>query len=484
VKSISLIDGKHDLGFYDVCCVVCIVFLAPKLATLPRVSQPQQYRSKGLPKRQPERIISSFNSLSDTSRRFFVPKEVPHIVCNSANMRRSRNRRKQRAAVRQRTSSEDSDRNHEEGSSSSRGSTGSGNGTTTTETTKSVWSWREKNDAVHFLKDYLRGCESIYYSETPTETKEKKIGDAVFPALTANVFRQPFLKLPSTLSSRQRRVIHECCIEVGLYHTSAGPNRKERAIIISAFEDGLDAGLDQQETPYPTPIYKYRPWFCRKRRAEDRIERNQREKIDHLIDQPGECLRDGVDDLDFEKWDDADLSSYKIPPQLEQDESWTLVDTPEKMQMCINELKAARPTEIGFDLECFNRSKYTQLTCLLQLTSDAGRDYVIDTLAPGVWDTVGGLAPFFADPSIVKVGHAIGGLDVRSLHRDFGIFVVNAFDTYEAARVLDMDSYGLASVCNHYSIPDSDVYMALKKQYQNCDWRKRPLTLPMIQYGR
>eukprot|EP00977_Amphora_coffeiformis_P023537 scaffold13528_cov169-Amphora_coffeaeformis.AAC.7 len=395
-------------------------------------------------------------------------------------MSRSRNRRKQRAAARQRTLSEDSDRS-QEGSRSSRGSRGSGSGTTTS---RSVWSWREKNDVVHFLKDYFRGCESVYYSETPNEKDEKKIGDAVFPALTASVFRRPFLKLPSTLSSRQRRVIHECCVEVGLYHMSIGPNRKERTVAISAFEDGFDASLDQPETPYPTPIYKYRPWFCHKRRANDKTERYQRKKIDRLIDQPGECLRDGVDDLDFEKWDTANLSSYKMPPQLGQDETWTLVDTSEKMQRCIDELTAARPTEIGFDLESFNRSKYTQLTCLLQLTSDAGQDYVIDTLAPGVWDTVGGLAPLFADPSIVKIGHAIGGLDVRSLHRDFGIFVVNAFDTYEAARVLDMDSNGLAAVCNHYDMPDSDAYAALKKDYQNCDWRQRPLTQPMIQYAR
>jgi ribonuclease D len=124
------------------------------------------------------------------------------------------------------------------------------------------------------------------------------------------------------------------------------------------------------------------------------------------------------------------------------------------------------------------------LTCLLQVTSDAGKEYVIDTLADGVWDQVGGLAPLFADPKIVKIGHSIGGLDVRSLHRDFGIFIVNAFDTYESAKILGLKAHGLAKVCEHYGITEGEKYERLKAVYQASDWRIRPLTAPMIQYGR
>ena len=95
-----------------------------------------------------------------------------------------------------------------------------------------------------------------------------------------------------------------------------------------------------------------------------------------------------------------------------------------------------------------------------------------------------GLAPLFGNPNIVKVGHAIGGLDVRCLHRDFGIFVVNAFDTFEAATTLRLSPRGLANVCAHYGMPDYDHYMSLKSQYQNTDWRQRPLSKEMIEYGR
>lgn len=119
----------------------------------------------------------------------------------------------------------------------------------------------------------------------------------------------------------------------------------------------------------------------------------------------------------------------------------------------------------------------------MQLATSTGKAYVIDPLAPGVWDEIAGLAPIFADPDIVKVGHAIGGMDVPSLHRDFGIFVVNAFDTMEAAQKLRLPSCRLDMVCEHYGLKDSRTYKHLKANYQMCDWTKRPLTDDMIQYG-
>jgi ribonuclease D len=143
-----------------------------------------------------------------------------------------------------------------------------------------------------------------------------------------------------------------------------------------------------------------------------------------------------------------------------------------------------KPTELAFDLEAYNHSKYAQLTCLLQLSSNLGREYVIDTLADGVWGEVGKLAPIFADPSVVKVGHSIGGLDARCLHRDFGIFIVNVFDTYEASKVLNLQHHGLAAVCQYYGLSHSSAYTELKKTYQTTDWRLRPLTKEMILYGR
>jgi ribonuclease D len=212
--------------------------------------------------------------------------------------------------------------------------------------------------------------------------------------------------------------------------------------------------------------------------------RQGRANIQALLDQPGQCLRDDVDKLDFKQMEQKDLSDIDSPG-VGEDDSWMLVDTAEKMHQCCRELEEGRPTEIGLDMEMYNPSKFTQVTCLLQLSSNAGKEYVIDTLAPGVWDCVSLLSPLFADPAIVKVGHSIGSLDIRSLHRDFGIFVVNAFDTYEAAQVLKLpNGLGLAWVCQHYGLVNVEQYKDLKAMYQTTDWRRRPLTDDMIRYGR
>lgn len=40
--------------------------------------------------------------------------------------------------------------------------------------------------------------------------------------------------------------------------------------------------------------------------------------------------------------------------------------------------------------------------------------------------------------------------DVQWLQRDFGIFVANLFDTGQAARVLQLASFGLAHLLSHF----------------------------------
>jgi len=155
------------------------------------------------------------------------------------------------------------------------------------------------------------------------------------------------------------------------------------------------------------------------------------------------------------------------------------------MQQCIKELEENKPTEIAFDLECYNKKKDQQITCLIQLATNDGREYIIDVLGDNgkVWDMVGSLT-IFADKNVVKIGHGISGLDIQSLQRDFGIFVVNAFDTYEAAITLRLKEKGLAKLCAHYGLSNCELYKSLKSKYQTTNWAKRPLTNPMILYGR
>ncbi|KAG5191807.1 ribonuclease H-like domain-containing protein [Tribonema minus] len=97
----------------------------------------------------------------------------------------------------------------------------------------------------------------------------------------------------------------------------------------------------------------------------------------------------------------------------------TLVETPRGVAALAAELTRAR--EFAFDVESHSYRSYHGLTCLLQVSTDAGGDFIVDPLAPGMWEAMTQLRAVFADPDVLKVGHAISGCDVPSLHRDFGI---------------------------------------------------------------
>ena len=386
---------------------------------------------------------------------------------------------------------------------------------------------RRRSYITQYLNTYQEGAERAYWKarsqpqDTPIldETNQPTSNDSEaddcpfethFPPLNEAVFDAPFLLLPSSLTSKERKLVHQCCDEMDLFHhsyndTDANGN-EVRCLVVSIYGDVFGPEIlsavsnsDQalRENEYVVAAYKFSPWYCRQydgagvnkdqglstcaRREQVNKARRQ---IEGFIDHPENCLRDSIDVLDFDVLLNDDLSSIDPPMIHSQDDDCLLVDSADKMTECVRQLQNSNMTELAFDLEAYNVSKYTQLTCLLQLSSNNGKDYVIDTLADGVWDKVHELALFFSDPNIVKIGHSIGGLDVRCLHRDFGILVVNAFDTYEAATVLRLQGKGLDAVCEHYGIQRSDYYHELKEKYQKCNWRLRPLTEPMIQYGR
>jgi ribonuclease D len=356
--------------------------------------------------------------------------------------------------------------------------------------------------------------ESKKKTINPKAKKEYVIGGISFPTLTMTVWSQTYLELPP-LNSKQRRLVHEACVECDLFHETCKlrnhdgghhhPYPWHRIIVVSLYADGFEQVTDLQDQDENTqnPLYKYRPWIIRRNPTHSDaftpIKSNHKSKIKNnsnnnhpqddarahalqaiyaLIDQPGDCIRDTIDVLTYDELHAASLAD--VPPLAS---NFVLVDTAMKMRQCIQDLDSIEFSELAFDVESYNRSKYTQLTCVLQLCVN-GKEYIIDTLADGVWEEVFGLAKFFADPHIVKIGHSIGGIDVRSLHRDFGIFVVNAFDTYEAAQILGLPEFGLAAVCGYYGLPNVNVFKELKQKYQAGDWTVRPMTEPMVQYAR
>lgn len=68
--------------------------------------------------------------------------------------------------------------------------------------------------------------------------------------------------------------------------------------------------------------------------------------------------------------------------------------------------------------------------------------------------------------------------DILWLQRDCGVYVVNLFDTHQAAVVLEYPRRSLAALllcfCN----------IQANKVFQRADWRIRPLTQELIDYAR
>ncbi|KFK35633.1 hypothetical protein AALP_AA4G016400 [Arabis alpina] len=131
--------------------------------------------------------------------------------------------------------------------------------------------------------------------------------------------------------------------------------------------------------------------------------------------------------------------------------------------------------EFSVDLEHNQYRSFQGLTCLMQISTRT-EDYIVDTFK--LWDHIGPyLREFFKDPKKKKVMHG-ADRDIIWLQRDFGIYVCNLFDTGQASRVLKLERNSLEFLLKHY------CGVAANKQYQNADWRIRPLPDVMTRYAR
>ncbi|XP_031469308.1 exosome component 10 [Phasianus colchicus] len=142
-----------------------------------------------------------------------------------------------------------------------------------------------------------------------------------------------------------------------------------------------------------------------------------------------------------------------------------LVELNEKLMKC---------KEFALDLEHHSYRSFLGLTCLMQISTRT-EDFIIDTLE--LRSDMSILNETFTDPAIVKVLHGADS-DVEWLQKDFGLYLVNMFDTHQAARLLNLGKHSLDHLLKLYCSVDAD------KQYQLADWRIRPLPEEMIQYAR
>jgi ribonuclease D len=121
---------------------------------------------------------------------------------------------------------------------------------------------------------------------------------------------------------------------------------------------------------------------------------------------------------------------------------------------------------IALDTESDSLYHHFEKVCLLQLATDRGDAWLVDTLA--VRD-LSPLAPAMADAALVKVLHG-ADYDVTTLKRDFGFSFASLFDTMIAARLLGKTEIGLAAVAR------DELGVTLSKENQKDDWSRRPLT--------
>ncbi|XP_074538429.1 exosome complex component 10 [Halichoeres trimaculatus] len=154
------------------------------------------------------------------------------------------------------------------------------------------------------------------------------------------------------------------------------------------------------------------------------------------------------------------------------DTKCSFIDSLEDL-VALNE-KLCKLSEFAVDLEHHSYRSFLGLTCLMQI-STREEDFIIDTLE--LRSELYILNEVFTDPSIVKVFHGADS-DIEWLQRDFGLYVVNLFDTHQASRALNMARHSLDHLLKHYCSVDSD------KRYQLADWRIRPLPDEMVQYAR
>jgi len=154
------------------------------------------------------------------------------------------------------------------------------------------------------------------------------------------------------------------------------------------------------------------------------------------------------------------------------DQPFQYVDDEDDLLRAIDEISAYK--EVAIDLEHHSHRSFLGITCLMQL-STRDKDYIIDTLA--LRSKLSLLLTITADPTIVKVLHGCDR-DILWLQRDLGIYVVNCFDTYFAAKMLNYPALSLAHLVK------VTCGVTLDKKYQLADWRQRPLPDEMLYYAK
>lgn len=149
-----------------------------------------------------------------------------------------------------------------------------------------------------------------------------------------------------------------------------------------------------------------------------------------------------------------------------------LIEKVEDLNALLKDL--LKQEEIAIDLEHHAYRSFQGITCLMQI-STKDTDYLIDTLT--LRSELHILNEVFTKPTILKVLHGADS-DILWLQRDLSLYIVNMFDTHQAAKQLALPFLSLAYLLKTYCEVDKN------KNFQLADWRIRPLPEELMRYAR
>ncbi|EDV48932.1 exosome component 10 [Drosophila erecta] len=176
--------------------------------------------------------------------------------------------------------------------------------------------------------------------------------------------------------------------------------------------------------------------------------------------------------LKFQPLADQLQKQKPVLPALMADTELMVVDTVEKLQQALEELRQA--PQIAIDVEHHSYRTFMGITCLVQM-STRSKDYIFDTLI--LREDMHILNLVLTDPKKLKILHG-ADLDIEWLQRDLSLYIVNMFDTHRAAKALNLARLSLAYLLKYYLDLDVD------KSLQLADWRMRPLPQQLVDYAR
>lgn len=166
-----------------------------------------------------------------------------------------------------------------------------------------------------------------------------------------------------------------------------------------------------------------------------------------------------------------EMTQAKLPRKMENT-AFELIEEKEQLTKLVYELRDAN--EVAVDVEHHSYRSFQGISCLIQLSTRT-KDYIIDGLK--LRDDLYVLNEIFTNSNILKIFHG-ADLDIQWLQRDFALYIVNMFDTHQAAKILGLPRLSLAYLLKHFCDIDAD------KTYQLADWRIRPLPEELIHYAR